>query len=307
MPSGFTTRSDWGDAPRGLVRSLERAVGAAVTGAETVEGGMSRGAAAVLSLDDGRQVFAKAVAASVSPRSHGRYRREVDVLRALPPSVPHAALVTHVEHDEWIAVVTVAAAGGVVGPPWRSQHVAAAADVVAEVGRHPAAGLVPSVDRVRDLDGWATLAREHAWELDEFERSRLPSLVAMSTGWQTWAAGDRLVHLDVRCDNLVDDGEDLWLVDWGGACSGPVWADEALLALDVVGSGHVGGPATAADMAAGMLARLPYEATRFVVAWIGMLRRNALRPPWPALPAFRGWQRERADALRPLLERLVPR
>jgi hypothetical protein len=290
------------------VRLLERAVGAAVIGTEAVHGGMSPGPAAVLSLDDGRQVFAKAVAASVNSRSHALYAQEVDVLRVLPPSVPHAPLVARADHGDWIAVATTAANGGAVGPPWRSQHVAATADAVGEVARHPAPrGIVPAIDRMPDLDGWEALERENPCELDEFERSRLGSLVAMSTGWRSWTAGDRLVHLDVRCDNAVEHGEDLWLVDWSSACAGARWVDEAMLALDVVGSGHVGGPATAVDMAAGMLARLPYEATRFVVAWTGMLRRNALLPPGPGLPAFRGWQRERAAALHPLLERLVPR
>ncbi|HET8988101.1 MAG TPA: hypothetical protein VFN43_06280 [Humibacillus sp.] len=129
----------------------------------------------------------------------------------------------------------------------------------------------------------------------------------MSDGWRTWTMGDRLVHLDVRCDNAVEHGDTVWLVDWAAACSGAGWIDEAMLALDVVGSGHVGGEQVALDAALGILARLPYEARRFVVAWTGMLRRNSLLPPRPARPTYRAWQAQRAQALQPLLWRLVSR
>jgi hypothetical protein len=311
MPVAFTARPHWGDAPSSLVAAVERALGSRIVAAEPVVGGMSPAPAAVVGLHDGRTAFVKAVAASVNPRSHELYRGECDVLGRLPVTVPHAPLLALVESGDWVAVVTQAATGGALGPPWRSQDVGAAADAVDVSAAHVApAGLGRVVDRLPDLDGWRDLAQrdlDAGPTLEPWEAVRIERLVAMSEGWRTWTAGERLVHLDVRCDNLVRDGDDVWLVDWASAAAGAAWIDGALLALDVVGSGHVGGTRVAVDMASGLLRRMPYEATRFVVAWAGMLRRNSLHPGPPGLPTFRGRQRERAATLRPLVERLVSR
>ena len=309
MPDAFTARVPWSDAPSSLVAALEASLRSRVVATEPVRGGSSPGPAARLGLRDGRVVFAKAVAASRSSRSHERYVRESDVLALLPASVPHAPLLARVESGDWVTVVTAAAQGGALERPWRSQGVGAAGDAIARSSSHAApAGLTPIADLLPDLDGWRELA---AWRpggdtaLASWESGRIERLVAMSEGWRHWSAGDRLVHLDVRADHLVRDADDVWLVGWASAGAGAGWVDGAMLALDVAGSGHVGGTRVAVDMAAGMLRRMPFEATRFVVAWAGMLRLDALLPGRPDLPTFRRWPRERVGALQPLLERLV--
>ena len=306
MTAGFTTRPPFEEAPASLRDAVERAIGSAIVGTESVRGGMSPGPAAVLSLHDGRQVFAKTVAASTNSRSHLLYSREVEALRILPPTVPHAPLVAGFEHGEWVVVVTEAADGPALGPPWRSQDVATVADaVVAAASHRDLPGLVPALDRMPALDGWRRLAEECPEHLDEWERTHIDRLVALSDGWRVWTSGAHLAHLDVRCDNAVPRGDGVWLVDWASACSGAPWLDTACLAVDVVGSGHVGGRQLAVSIARGILARLPYEATRFVVAVAGMFRRNSLLPGPPSLPNFRVWQQQRAAALRPLVARLL--
>lgn len=310
MPAGFTARTEWADAPRPLVRAVERSLAAPIVGVEAVHGGMSPGPAAVLTLRDGRQVFAKAVAAQQSAKAHALYAREVEVLSRIPEDVPHARLVTHVDLDDWLAIVTDAASGSAVGPPWRSQHVAATTDAVALLAAHSdVGGLAPAVDRLPALDGWALLAErpDVSDVLDAWERDRIDTLVAMSRGWRTWTAGPHAVHLDVRCDNVVEHGDEVWLVDWAHAASGARWLDAACLAADVVACGHVGGDAVALRAATGMLAGLPFEAKRFVVAMTGMFRHNSLREPVPTAPTLRAWQADRARSLRPLVETLVTR
>jgi hypothetical protein len=310
MSAGFTPRTPWSDAPRPVVRSLERAIGASIVGVEAVHGGMSPGPAALLTLDDGRQVFAKAVAAQASTKAHGLYAREVDVLARVPADVPHARLVTHVAHDDWLVVVTEAASGTAVGPPWRSQHVAATTDAINRLSAHDDVdGLPTALERLPSLDGWERIAeRPDAPEvLDEWELQRIDTLVAMSRGWSTWTAGPYAVHLDVRCDNVVEHGDGVWLVDWAHAATGARWLDAACLAADVVACGHVGGDAVALRTARGILAGLSYEATRFVVAMVGMFRHSSLRDPVSSAPTMRAWQAERARSLRPLVETLVSR
>lgn len=310
MPAGFSSRTDWADAPRPLVRAVERALGAPIVGVEAVHGGMSPGPAAVVALGDGREVFAKAVSAQQSPKTHGLYAAEAGVLARVPEDVPHARLVAHVVHDEWQVIVTEAASGRAVGPPWHSQHVAATTEAVELLAAHTdVSGLPQAVDRLPVLDGWELLAeRPDAREvLDAWEHDHLGSLVEMSRGWHTWTAGRHAVHLDVRCDNVVEHDDDVWLVDWAHAATGAPWLDAACLAADVVACGHVGGEAVALRTAAGILAGLPYEATRFVVAMTGMFRHNSLREPVKSAPTMRAWQAERARALRPLVDAVVTR
>lgn len=308
MPSGFATRPPFEQAPADLRAAIEAAVGSRIAGTESIHGGMSPSPAALLTLRDGRQVFAKAVAASMSSRSHLLYSRELETLTVLPPSVPHAPLVAGVEHGDWVVVVTEAADGPALGPRWRSQDVATVADAVAASAAHlDVPNVAPATDRLPDLDGWRTLADEHPDQLDEWERERISGLVAISDGWRLWTAGRHLVHLDVRCDHAVSNGDEVWLVDWGSAAHGAAWIDAALLAVDVMASGHVGGQQVSVSLSHGLLSRLPYEATRFVVAFAGMLRRGSLLPASPALLTLRDWQRHRALMLRPLVERLVSR
>ena len=131
MTSAFTPRVPFEQVPPDLRAALEAAVGARVVGTESVHGGMTPGPAALLTLRDGRHVFAKAVAASMSSRSHLMYTRELDVLRMLPGSVPHAPLVAGFEHGDWVVIVTEGGDGPALGPPWRSQDLASVADAVA--------------------------------------------------------------------------------------------------------------------------------------------------------------------------------
>jgi hypothetical protein len=108
--------------PPALVVSIERAIGAPIVGTQGVHGGMSSGPAASLSLADGRQLFAKTIAAQSNSKAHVLYARELEVLRLLPADVRHAPLVAGVNYDDWLSVVTEASTGPAIGPPWRWQR-----------------------------------------------------------------------------------------------------------------------------------------------------------------------------------------
>ena len=302
---GSTTRVGWADAPRALVRALERSLGAVVVAQEDVAGDAVQVApgrvAALLDLDDGRRVHAEAVAAVTDPRRAEQLEREASVLAQLPASVPHARLLADALREGWVALVREALPRDDLGPPWRSQGIAAARDVIEATATHVAPNRLPlAADHLPGLDAWASLASEAAHRLDDRERAMLPAFVSMSDGWRRWSAGDRLVHLDPCCQNLVGRGDDVRLVGWASASRGAAWTDSALLALDIVLSGHVGGQRTALDLATGILAGLPYEATRFVVARVGSLRQRAITTHDAS--AHRS-----AMAARTLLERLVRR
>lgn len=272
-----------------------------------VSGGMSPGPAAVLTMRGGARVFVKAMNETVSAASYRLFKQEADVLRLMPAQAPASRLRDVVEAGDWIALVLDLAPGAVAGPPWTTPAVHAAARACTALAAIVApAGLPPVVQRLPDLDGWAKLAADpdclSAWESRHIDR-----LVRAATGWRDWTAGRHLTHQDVRCDNIVVDpvGGRALLVDWGYASTGGPWLDRALLAADVVAAGHADGPDTAAREALDLLTDGPVEAYRFVIAQAGMWRRSSTLPPHPGMPTHRGWQRDRAVALQPLLEKLL--
>ena len=150
-----------------------------------------------------------------------------------------------------------------------------------------------------DLDGW-----ELVTPADDWERRHVAALRAAAGGWREWTVGAALVHQDVRGDNALVDGSNATLVDWSFGCAGAGWLDRARLAADVVCSGHRDGPAEAVRTARALLAKLP-DGERFVAALAGMWRYRSTLPELPGLPGLRGWQQERARAVRSLLEQVL--
>ena len=82
--SGIVARLGWADLPGRVRVAAESALGAAVVADAPQSGGFSPGLASRLVLADGRRVFAKAISAQRNPRSPGLYRREIEVMKALP-------------------------------------------------------------------------------------------------------------------------------------------------------------------------------------------------------------------------------
>jgi len=55
-----------------------------------------------------------------------------------------------------------------------------------------------------DFTGWRTLARSSGRErLDPWSRAHLGELAALESSWAEHAAGDTLLHTDIRADNLL--------------------------------------------------------------------------------------------------------
>jgi len=63
------------------------------------------------------------------------------------------------------------------------------------------------------------------------------------TGWQRWsgwaehAAGDTLLHADIRADNLLITSRDPVVIDWPWACRGAAFVDPVLFAPSVAMQG----------------------------------------------------------------------
>jgi aminoglycoside phosphotransferase (APT) family kinase protein len=130
--------------------------------------------------------------------------------------------------------------------------------------------------------GWRTLAAAPPADLGPWEARHLDRLAALEASWPSYAAGDTLLHFDLRADNLIlgrDGG--VHVVDWAHACTGPAWADLALLLVQVEDPG--------ADE---ILAGAPPEGVAALwCAFAGLLSERCRRPAPPGLPTLRAFQR----------------
>jgi aminoglycoside phosphotransferase (APT) family kinase protein len=207
------------------------------------------------------QRFVKAVDGARFPYAARLHRSEAEVLRRLATSdVPHARLVHVVEHGAWVALVLEEVVG---------RHVELPAEL-ALLPDLPGAPTGLAAWRLPDeWGGWsAVLAAEE------------PAVAELAAGWGQAAAGDRLVHGDLRADNVMvgDDGRAV-LVDWAWACRGAPWLDRVMLAPTVSSR-----PWELVDQ--------PDEVIGPVVAALALLWTGAGRQPDPpGIPAVRAAQR----------------
>jgi Ser/Thr protein kinase RdoA (MazF antagonist) len=89
-----------------------------------------------------------------------------------------------------------------------------------------------------DFTGWRALSRAPEDDrLDPWARARLPELAALEATWPAHAAGETLLHADVRADNLLLTRGGVVAVDWPHACRGAAFADLAFFAPSVAMQG----------------------------------------------------------------------
>ena len=115
------------------------------------------------------------------------------------------------------------------------------------------------------------------------------------------SAGDTLVHLDIRADNLLlsDEGSTLpgvTLVDWPHACRGPAWFDTLLLLINIRLYGGHDTHALLLELAA-RTGTDPADLLAVLAAWAGFFADNARRPAPKGLPTLRAFQHDQAEAV----------
>ena len=267
---------------------VERLVRVPVVGWRPVTGGgwtvTVRG---VAQLANGRTVFAKlgdvpdtaaAVRAecSVYPLLSGPF---VPRLVAADPSVP-VLIIEDLSDAAW-------------PPPWTQEHLTALEGLFEELAATRApAGLPSLAARVPEIGAWDRVAADPAPLLSTglapagWLDSALPVLLEAQLAAPT--AGDRLLHFDVRSDNLCfRDGRAL-LVDWNQAMAGdPRW--DRLLMVQTIQL--EGGPS---------VRELAPDPELGILAWMaGYLAARAGLPPPHGAPRVRGFQRAQLEIVLP--------
>jgi aminoglycoside phosphotransferase (APT) family kinase protein len=298
-------RLRWHELPEHVRADIEGALGSAVVDAESRRGGYGPSLASVCVLADGRRVFVKAVSPAQNPDSPRMMRREAEINRCLPSGAPAPALLHELDDGEWIALVFEHVDGRLPVTPWDPHELervmAATVDLGALVPRAPLGTVADYYGSV--FVGWRTLEAEQPDAVtDSWCRERLAELAAAEARWEDATAGDRLLHGDVRSDNvlLTPDGRVVF-VDWTSTCTGAGWFD-ALAMLPAVELEGGGSPEHVLE-----LVGLEVDADRIiplVAAMAGYFaERGRLADP-PGLPTVRAFQRAQGEITAAWLRRL---
>jgi aminoglycoside phosphotransferase (APT) family kinase protein len=274
---------------------------APVVAVEHKDGGFSPGLAAVLRLADGSAVFVKAVGLERNEFTPGMYRREADVLAALPPDVPAPRLLWTYDDGDWVALATEALDGSTPEQPWRPDELARflrlAEDLTDRLTPSPIEAPTVAAYLDDDLRGWRRLAADPPGDgvLDDWTSRRLDRLVALESQWTPAASGSSLLHGDLRADNVVLTRDRAVAIDWPHACVGAGWVDLLLAVPSVVM--HGGGdpqqlwaayrPGRAAD---------PDAVNAVLAAAAGYFVHSGQKPAAPNFPYLRTFQRAQGEA-----------
>lgn len=314
IPPAEGVRLPWRLLPESVRAGVESRLGSSVVAAADQRGGFSPGGAAVLTLADGRRVFVKTATDEPSPTAKAAHLSEGRVMAHLGASVPAPRLLGDFEVEGWAVLVFEAILGTQPPLPWQKHDLERVLLTVAELGEMRGiapAGIRTAEKATEELSGWAGIpgllstdaslaAKIPAWAL-----SRLPFLAELERDWGRAAAGDSLVHGDIRSDNILLTEDKVYFVDWSWAMRGAAWIDLVAFLPSVA---MQGGPAPwdvfdyqpTADGA-------PASAvTAMLAGFTGMLLHNGLQPPPAGLPTLRQFQLGQAEvALQWLRRRLL--
>ncbi|MEX0429681.1 hypothetical protein AB3X52_18845 [Nocardioides sp. DS6] len=243
IPHGRTARRlEWVHLPPLVRREVERRLGAKVVAAQSQDAGFTPGMAAVLTCADGSRHFVKAASAKAQRMFAEAYREEARKLKTLAGWIPAPRLRWSHEAYDWVLLCFEYVEGRAPQRPWTSSELAAVSDLLVET----AGALTPPPG-----SGWRTFAEEHAAFPDLWDRlGHLPhaaEAAELAAGFADHTAGETLVHLDVRDDNVLirPDGSVL-LCDWNWPVLGAAWLDSLILLIGPRGDGvdverHVAG------------------------------------------------------------------
>lgn len=293
-------RLRWTDVPAPLRNRLETALGSSVVDAVTPAGGFGHQLAAALTLADGQRFFVKA-APTDDPLTAANLH-EGAVLGSLPPGAPAPELVAVHHEAAWTAVVIAHLDGPHPDLSPASSDPGQILALLDKVTSNPAPppytqAVAGTPSGAANLHGWDVLLADPPGDLDPDVRHRLPELAELEAAWPALAHGDRIVHGDLRADNMVRDQErGVTFVDWAHATTGPACIDAVSLAPQLVLAGHTPNDITRLLDEHPATATNPLASTAFLTALAGHWHRNARLPAPPGAPGLRTYQHRAATA-----------
>lgn len=297
-PEAKGERLAWEELPESVRQALEDHFGARVERAETQVGGFSPGAASRLALSDGQRIFVKAVGSHPNTRSPNIHRSEARIAAALPEATPSPRLLWTFDDGDWVALVFEDIEGHTPRLPWERSELervlAAVTDLTTILTPAPIEVPAAAEQWRRAFTGWrrfaATSESGEIEALDSWSRHHVDHLAALESDWQDAAAGNTLLHNDVRADNLLITPAKVYFVDWPWASIGAEWFDLVLMLPSVA---MQGGPDPDAIVRTHPLTkRVDDDALNSVLAAAaGFFMWFSAQPPDPGLPTLREFQR----------------
>ena len=239
-PDAAGLRLDWQEVPGRVRAAVEARLDSPVVSAASQSAGFSPGVAARLRTADGRRVFAKAAGPEPNPLTPTAHRQEARVAAALPEEAPVPRLLW--PHDEgeggWIVLVFEDVEGRNPAVPWRAEELdetletlVALSELLTPSPLPPDAVGAAGEWSVISGASWRRLRKDRPARLDAWSTRHLDRLADLEAEAPSAVAGDALLHLDVRADNLLLTPERVLVVDWPHARVGAPWVDMVFFAL----------------------------------------------------------------------------
>lgn len=300
-------RIRWADVPAVVRSGIEDLLGSAVVKNSPQGGGFSPGAAERLVLADGRRAFVKAGGLALNEHTPGMYRREGEITAALPMEVPATHLIDMYDDGDWVALILEDVEGRHPHVPWHDDEVGAVLATLDELAADltPLPDIdVPAAEEALALDaaGYRRLVDAgRVGELLPDEQAHLDELLELAERGLDAIAGNTLVHMDIRADNMLvrRDGS-VVILDWPHACRGSAWLDSLCLLLNVAVYGE---PDVERWISSTRLLREaePERLDAALGLLISYFAHAWRQPPPPGLPTVREWQRRQFEVILPWL------
>jgi Phosphotransferase enzyme family len=300
FPPARGSRLAWGSIAKDVLVALEANFGARVVRADLQPEGFSPAVAAVVTFSNGFRAFVKALSVDANPDAPAIYRAEARVAGQLPRSVNAPRLLWSFDDGGSVALAFEHVDGGHPTLPWHKRELERVLDALANLARQltPSPLQLPGIGEKMRLAfaSWQAVADggDEAVALvagiEPWAARNAGGLASLERSWAAAAAGDTLVHGDVRADNVLLTAESVVFVDWPHAAIGAPWVDLVLFLPSVV---MQGGP-PAEDVFAGhpLGARAPGDSvTAVLCALTGFFLWGSLQPAPPGLPTLRAFQR----------------
>lgn len=315
-------KPQWSQVPLSLYDELESLLGSRPMSGEIVWGSYSPSASFRIQLENGQAVFAKGSYPGQDSFGVIANRREAEIYESvtkLARVAPH--YYGHVERDGWFLTVLEQLTPIQPSLPWTESKLR---DVFAKVGElhtlYPDRASVPALVHnlnvdpfcgsiLRGEEGFSLLTGDEQWDkvaacLPDVpdakawllqERSKM---IALEQKLQHLPDTQRLMHLDLRSDNIVfDKDRGAVLLDWPCISWGPVGMDLAyfLLACEAEGAGPAESFWPLVQQETGYQFKEENWQAQMASA-VGFLASHAIKGEIPELPRLRSWQRKSVQA-----------
>lgn len=299
--AGNPGRLTWGEVPDAVVAAIGKRAGSRVESVAPAELGFSPGFAGVVGFEDGSHLFLKVISSAQHPHSSTFNRREAEVVAQLPAGLSVPRFHWELDIAEWYVLAFEAIDGVPARPHDDSDHEAAVWVALTELAAVPAPSALPAFhDYQSDVFAyWRELAdaprlEERLAGYDaEWILAHLDDLIRWEAQAVEATRGDRLVHGDVRADNMLIAQGRAFIVDWPHASAGAPWLDLAgyLPSHEM----HGGGTANEGFRAHPLGRNVPAKELRaFVASLAGYFVFHSTAPEPDHLPGLRAFQRAQA-------------